>query len=260
MRRDGGRGKRLSDPLVAVLPGVWDPWVRVDTHAVGRAHGGEVLAIHLTRYAIPDDSENDHALPDTLTLHTLGTAPLPFRVLERRLAGVENPDYRFKLKRENDLQEQRATNAASVIIGRAFDDDPPELVLDAMMRRYTAARTIGIRIDDRTCLVAMRTRQLLGALSPVDDDAGFVVVMRGEEGAPVPLFPSALEGWAIWWRSNASKLLEHPVPSAQLPKPPTYLDAVEGRKSHRIRVDAYKPASWPQLPAIPPADLGDDHL
>ncbi|MEU4347100.1 hypothetical protein [Streptomyces sp. NPDC023838] len=250
----------MSDPLVAVMPGVWDPWVRVDTHAVGRVHGGEVLAIHLTRYAIPDDSGNDCAPPDTLTLHTLGTAPLPFRVLERRMARVTNPDYQLRMRRENDLQERRAANESSVIIGRAFDSDPPELVLDAMMRRYIAAHTIGIRIDDRTCLVAMRTRQLLGVRSPVDDDAGFVVVMRGEEGAPAPLFPSALEGWAIWWRSKASELLERPVASAQLPQPPPDLDVVEGRKSYRIRVDGCKPARWPRLPEIPRADLGDDYL
>ncbi|MGI5259332.1 hypothetical protein [Streptomyces angustmyceticus] len=137
----------MSDPLVAVFPGARAPWVRVDTHPVIAEDDG-VLGIHVTRYPGPTKVVYDHVLPDTLDLHTLVTAPLPFRVLERRLQRVGNLRHRRELELQNEAQDRRALNAATVVIGRTYDGDPPLLVLDAMMRRYLLAATIGVQVDD----------------------------------------------------------------------------------------------------------------
>lgn len=247
----------MNDPLVAVTPGAWAPWVRVDAHPVS-GKDEDVLAIHVTRYPVPDDHLHDHLLPDTLDLHTLVTAPLPFRVLQRRLANVSNLKYRHELERGNSIQDHRAMNAATVVVGRTYDGDPPSLVLDAMMRRYHLADTIGIRIDGQTYLVAMRTRPLLGSVEPDEDDAGFTVLMRGGKGAPAALFPSALYGWSHWWRSEAQRERERPVASLELPEPPAKLDVVEAWQSHRIHIETYERTAWPPLPPIPLIDWGDD--
>ncbi|MFB7630441.1 hypothetical protein ACFC0M_05755 [Streptomyces sp. NPDC056149] len=247
----------MEDPLVAVFPGVWDPWVRVDTHPVTGV-GNLPLGIHVTRYPAPNEDVNDHVLPDTLNLHTLATAPLPFRVLERRLEGVRNLDYRRKLEQGNERQDRRAMNGATVVIGRAFDGDPAPLVLDAMMRRYFPATTVGIQIDDETVLVGMRTPHLPGSVGAGEDNAGFTVVMSGDPGAPVALFPSALQGWSRWWRREVGRVRERPVAAVELPEPPTELDLIEAWKEYRIRIGGYERASWPPLPNIPRNDLGDD--
>ncbi|MFE4869538.1 hypothetical protein [Streptomyces sp. NPDC056682] len=252
-------GEQMMVPLVAVPPGVWNPWVRVDTQAVGSARNGEVLAIHVARYPVPDDASNDHLLPGTLNLHTLATAPMPFRVLQQRLKAADGSAQRFELERQNTRQERMAQNAATVVIGQPFGD-PPEFVLGTMMRRYIFANAIGVQIDDETCLVGMRTRQPPGTRQDVDEDPGFTVTMTGGKGAPAPLFPSALEGWARWWRHNAREIRERAVSSVELPPPPSDLTIVEAFESHHIQVDYYKRTAWPQLPLIPRFDFGDDHI
>ncbi|WP_414169126.1 hypothetical protein ACMATS_24985 [Streptoverticillium reticulum] len=219
-----------------------------------------VLAVHVTRYPVPAEDLHDHLLPDTLNLHTLVTAPVPFRVLQRQLANVSNLKYRHELERGNSAQDHRAMNGATVVVGRTYDGDPPPLVLDAMMRRYCLADTIGVRIDEQTFLVAMRTRHLLGSAHPDEDVAGFTVVMRGDKGAPVALFPSALYGWSRWWLSEVRKVRECLVASLELPQPPAQLDFVEAWQSHRIHIETYERTAWPALPPIPRIDWGDDGL
>ncbi|MGY4969555.1 hypothetical protein ACWGCC_10035 [Streptomyces nigrescens] len=239
----------MNDPLIAVIPGGWAPWVYVDTHPVA-GEADAVLGIHVTRYPVPAVDECDHRLPDTLSLHTLVTAPVPFRVLQRRLQDVRNPAYRHKLERENSLQDQRAMNAGEVVVGRAYDGDPPPLVLDAMMRRYVLATTIGIRVDERTFLVGMRTPRLPGSVDPGEDNSGFTVVMSGASGAPAALYPSALHGWSRWWRREAQRLRDRPVARAELPEPPAELDVIEAWKHYRIRIGNYERTAWPPLPTI----------
>ncbi|MEV7869151.1 hypothetical protein AB0P17_24360 [Streptomyces sp. NPDC088124] len=233
--------------MISLIPGLPSPAACVVTRPIGGEGAADALAVHLTLHPTAYEPTEGGA---ALDLHTLALAPLTcghFRCSRHAQGVAEN------------AHQDRWVRSAGVVVRQICDVQPPFLALDAMMRRYPQASVCGAVIDERSCIVGIRTGDPFGA-NGHDSDAGFAVMMTCEDDAPAPLFASALDGWRIWWRRRASELTGRIVRDSDLPPPPLDLNMRVQERSFQIRLEDHERTVWPQLPPPPPPppDWSDD--
>lgn len=240
--------------MLALYPGARVPAAMIDAHAVGDDAGGRVLAVHLTRYPL-DPPDQRYQRPDSLLwLHLAAVVPEPWQTISERIPANYNREHRARL-RDQWIQQDRLVSFADVVVTHAREQ-PPLLVLDAAMSKG-APSAVGVVIDERTCLVGLRTREE----ARVQETRGYAVVMTadGPQPGPVALYASALLGWKQWWLDRADELSDRPVSLDRLPPPPLELDVVEAWTPHRVHLEAPEHARWPARP-LRPRRIGLDWL
>lgn len=124
-------------------------------------------------------------------------------------------------------------------------------VVDRLMTQLPAAKAVGALVDDRTCRVGLRIREL-----PWNDSHGKLVTMTTD--AAVELLPSLLLGWSYCWRKREKALRGVPIPSEELPAPPAQLDLVEDGRTYRVRLEECERTEWPDLPCRQSDDAWND--
>lgn len=200
----------------------WTGVARIEMHAGGDTPE-KTLTVRLSRFD-----------------PTLDTWPEPSaELLSTYLFAVHGGPYS-----DNVAQFLRASQS-SVTVAKWLDaDEVPNLVVDRLMTQLPGAKAVGALMDDRTCRVGLRTREL-----PWDGDHGMLLTMVSEEAeAPVELFPCLLLGWSYWWQKREKDLRGRPVSSKDLPPPPAHLDLVENGRSFRVRLEGWERTEWPEPP------------
>ncbi|WP_370424088.1 hypothetical protein AB8O64_35425 (plasmid) [Streptomyces sp. QH1-20] len=224
----------VQHPMVAVYPGARVPAAEVDSHPLPGPDG--TLQVHVTRYPVE---------PPSLNLHLLAVEPRPWAEVEARIPASWPEEQRRRLSLENSRQGQLAASA-TVVVAHA-GDTPALLALDSLRRRRAAAQAVGVISGERTVLVWLGTSDLATA-------SGYTVTMTADaEPGPLSLYPSALLGWALWWREQADRLTDEHVSFEELPPPPLELDVVEAWIPYRVSLIAHERTTFTPLPR-PPRD------
>ncbi|MET9648551.1 hypothetical protein [Streptomyces syringium] len=242
-------GEGLAEhPLVAVYPGARVPAAEVDTHPLSGPDG--ILQIHVTRYPVEPPGLMWQS-PPSLTVHLMAVEPRPWAETQARIPASWTEDQRRKLSVENAGQDRLAASA-TVVIAHA-GDTPPLLALDSLRRRRAAAQAVGVITDERTVLVWLSTSDLAAA-------SGYTVTMTADDApGPLSLYPSALLGWALWWREQADRLTDEHVSFEELPPPPLELDVVEAWNPYRVSLTAHERTTFTPLPRPPREPDGPEY-
>ncbi|WP_370424358.1 hypothetical protein AB8O64_37010 (plasmid) [Streptomyces sp. QH1-20] len=238
----------VQHPMVAVYPGARVPTAEVDTHALAGPDG--TLQVHVTRYPVEPPGLMWQA-PPSLHLHRMAIEPRPWDEIQARIPASWTEEQRRKLSLENLHQGQLAASAA-VVVAHA-GDTPALLALDSLRRRRAAALAVGVITGERTVLVWLSTSDLAAA-------SGYTVTMTADaEPGPLSLYPSALLGWALWWREQADRLTDEHVSFEELPPPPLELDVVEAWTPYRVSLTAHERTTFTPLPSPPREPDGPEY-
>ncbi|MBO8189242.1 hypothetical protein [Streptomyces spirodelae] len=243
-------------PLFAAYPHIPPPQARVDAHVLD---GGEVPAVHLTRYPVLDRIPPEWEEPSGLRLHLAVMDERLWRHYAPRPPRGEPETGHGGLREEWEdagRDRLRFMQSASVLASRAEPPEPPELRVDTLLATHPAARAVGVVVDRGTAVVGLRTRSPgLG-----DEGAGYTVTMQAAEprdAGPVELYASALWAWALWWTDRAQELSDRDRVLGEVPPPPLELDVVEAWTPHRVRLERPARTEWSSSPSSSPSP-GDE--
>ncbi|MGP3992057.1 hypothetical protein [Streptomyces sp. 3N207] len=248
-------------PLFAAYPHIPPPAARVDAHVLD---GGEVPAVHLTRYPVLDQVPPQWEEPTGLRLHLAVMDERLWRhYTPRPLRGEPELGSGSELRADWEdagRDRLRFLQSAGVLASRAEPPEPPELRVDALLATHPAARAVGVAVDRGTAVVGLRAR--LPGLR--DEGAGYTVTMRAadpRDAGPVELYASALWAWALWWTQRARELSDRDRLLDDVPPPPLELDVVEAWTPHRVRLERPAWTEWSSSsPSSPvPGGTEDSH-
>jgi len=238
----------------ALFPGQNIPACRVHLHGVSPGDG-EVLAVHTTCYPY-EMTDGYYCWDRTPPMHTAVLVPPPRAVFDRWVSS--GTAHVTQKEQENYWRDCSRAEVAEIVTVVIYDDAPPALALDSLVRAFPHARAYAVVTDARTCLAAIRVR-------PWDPDAapcGYTVTMAaapdtqvtnaGFYSPPVTLYAALLLGWARWWVLGARDLTDRNVSFEDLPPPPLALDLVEAFQPHRVELKNPELVTWhrPDPPRI----------